>query len=1651
LSVGAEKTSEARPETTREPYLEEVSRLVESLLPPPRGTLATDLFKLVHARTHASYFGGLPPAEGAAQAASLFAFLEPPVTEFRVRVSTADGGSRRGIRKRTVLETVGTDQPFIVDSLLELARVRGREVLDAFHPIVAVERGKDGNVIALGPPRPSVELLSLVRMEMESMPAAAAQKLAEEAAAVLKEARVVVRDFDPMLDRLRAIETSLATRLELLADPAAKADIKEAASFLAWLRRANFVFLGSRNHTVRWQDGVPAVEEEAGSSLGLLRDPARFSFLKKASSAGEAEDLKERVLVPRLILVHKTNAESPVLRRTRMDYIGIKRLDAGGRVTGEHMFLGLFTSRAYNDLPSDIPILRRKLDEIMERANVVPGSHDHKEMFSIFTSIPKSELFMTDAERIGEMIFTIMSAAGRREVRVSYRPDLLERGVSVMVLLPRERFNPEVRLAIQNLLAEEFHGHPADYRLALSDEPMARLHFYFAIPQGKIPEPPLDVLEAKVAELTRTWEDRLREALEREHGPDRGDRLADRYRGAFPAAYYTQKGPETAVLDIRHLDLAAASGELQVSIAQGKLQKQKVSILKLYRPERPFELSSLMPVLTHLDLRVLDEQTFRITPLKGANGGSARAKRSPAEERTEVYLHSFRVLTSSGDPLPGGAQARRIEETIAGAIAGEIEDDELNALVTRADLDQDQVEVLRSYDAYLHQLGNPWIRRTTYAALRDNPDAARALVRLFTVRFDPALSTDQRTAAQDSARSALVAALARVAGIHEDQILRAFENLVLATVRTNAFLAARRSRPRALAFKVRCADVASMPDPRPLYEIFVHGPELEGVHLRSGKVARGGIRWSSRIDDYRMEILGLMKAQRTKNAVIVPVGAKGGYILKRASPTSPPPEEVRKQYQVFIGAILDVTDNIAGGKVVHPEGVAIHDEDDPYLVVAADRGTASFSDLANEIAVSRSFWLGDAFASGGSSGYNHKVLGITARGAWECVRRHFRELGKDPERETFTVAGIGDMSGDVFGNGMLLSKNIRLLAAFNHVHIFIDPTPDPLASYEERVRLFRLPSSAWTDYDPAKLSRGGGVHRRDAKTVALSPEARALLGVAGPLNGEQVIQAILKLPVDLLWNGGIGTYVKARTETHVEVADPTNNAVRVDGADLRARVVAEGGNLGFTQIGRIEYARAGGRINTDFIDNSGGVDLSDHEVNLKILLAVALERGALKPEERNAALQGVKETVCAQVLRDNHLQSGVLSLAERRAAEQVDEHRFLIDELTATGLLNRTVEKIPGEQEMLRLRESRIGLARPHLAVLLAYAKIDGAARVLASPLPDAPDLESFIADYFPPEITRRFGADLQAHPLRRSIATTTAVNLAINEMGITFFHRLARRTGADFDAILRACLAARELAGGKAFHQAMDRLYAEGFRDMEAFQAALERFRAAHEAATLGVIRRGLTDRPAGEIASAYRHRFAGFEPEGTVKADPKERKKDGLPAPIEDALAAAEGLAERLDLADLREEMKGKTGAGPGAGVVLDVWKEAGAALLIERLETEAARIPRLTAADIQTCDSLLDEARDLRRRLARKILAHTLGDQDTAGADPSRIQLAIPLDHKERTRVARLLESARTREPLTASGLFVIVESLRRMVEGYGAEGEAGTGKVTVRAGK
>jgi glutamate dehydrogenase len=1080
-----------------------------------------------------------------------------------------------------------------------------------------------------------------------------------------------------------------------------------------------------------------------------------------------------------LLIITKSNRRATVHRAAHMDAIGLRRFDANGDVVGVRLFLGLFTSISYSCSPRAIPLLRRKVRQIVARAGLSPTGHDGKALLHILDTLPRDELFQSGEEQLFETVIGILNLQERQRIALFIRCDPLERFVSCLVYVPRERYDSVLRRRFAEILEQAFAGQLSAFYTHLDESVLARVQFIIRTTRGAVPAVDAAELEKRLAEAGRNWSDRLEEAaLEAFGEAEAQDRL--RRLKPFPIAYQALTQPAQAIADLPRIENALAGSPLEVSLHPAANDRPG---LRLYRAEQQVILSDVLPMLEDLGLRVVAEEPFRIDSV----------------DRSAVWVHEFELACDAATATISAPVRARFEEALVAVWTGRVESDGFNRLVLAGGLSCCQVTVLRLYAKLLRQAGTTFSQAYMEDTLGAHADIAAQLVRLFEIRFDPA-AADPSLAALGEVQ-AIDHALDAVTSLDEDRILRSYLALILKTVRTNYFQQLPSGEPKPyLAVKLASSEIDLLPQPRPLFEIYVYSPRMEGVHMRAGRVARGGIRWSDRKEDFRTEILGLMKAQTVKNAVIVPVGSKGGFVVKR-------PPDLRDQlateavecYKILMRGLLDLTDNIAaegadGHRIVPPARVVRYDADDPYLVVAADKGTATFSDYANAIAEEYGFWLGDAFASGGSVGYDHKAMGITARGAWELVKRHFRELGRDLETSDLTVVGVGDMSGDVFGNGMLMSRHLRLLAAFDHRHVFVDPDPDPARGFAERERLFHLPRSSWADYDRALISEGGGVFERSAKSIAISPQMkRAFATDADQLTPAELIRKLLAASVDLLWFGGIGTFIKAPQETHAEVGDRANDALRINADEVRANVIGEGANLAVTQRGRVAYALKGGRIDTDAIDNSAGVDTSDHEVNLKTLIDRATAAKALAAEEREPLLHGMTGDVAALVLRDNYLQGEALSVAEARGVGALDRQVRLIRDLERSGRLDRALEFLP-DDEALAVRAQRQGLVRPELAVLLAHAKLALDVEIMASDLPDAPELANQLLAYFPAALRDRLGTLIPTHPLRREITATVVTNDLVNRAGITFISEMRARTGRTAPEIARAYLIAREI-----------------------------------------------------------------------------------------------------------------------------------------------------------------------------------------------------------------------------------------------------------------
>ena len=1267
----------------------------------------------------------------------------------------------RGHRSsHTVIEIITDDSPFIVDSLTMQLNALSQGVHVKLHSVLSVERDKKGQLQACRtaqseePPATTrlTRAESWVHFEIPRViEPKTLREIERQLRATLRDVRCTVRDWPRLLKTLRQAANDLRRF-------GRSRDAEESSQFLDWLADDHFTLLGYCNLS----------KKQKPSALGLLRAPGRRDALhrRKSSKGGTRESLT----------ITKAPIRSTVHRPALLDDIRIDAYDDAGQVRGEHRFVGLFTSLAYNENPRDIPLLRAKVDEVLKRSTLEPKGHRGKALTHILDTFPRDELIQSSVSELERIAIGVLNIAERRKTRLFVRKSGYGGFYSCLVYLPRDGYSTRARTRVETLLASALDGELVDSQLTISESTLARLALTIQCNDRSAKIPTINRLEQQLAEVAASWMDRARLTLLKNFPEERALALHNRFIGSFPVAYQeTVQGDRISrdfacVSDIadgnqtEHFDLITegSSGTFSVFLADNSIP--------LYRTN---------PILENMGVRLLEETSHELVI-----------------DTTSIRIQDFIIESTHGESLESDGLAQRFEECFANTLRGTIENDDFNQLTVSANLNWRQIVVLRAYCKYLLQCRVQFSQAYMLDTLRRHPDIVRAFVDLFFCYFDPAIEPDERDRVLLGHISAIREALNQANNLDDDRILRVFFAAIQATLRTNFFQQEDDQPKPYLSLKLDPASIPNMPEPLPKFEIFVYSPLVEGVHLRGGKIARGGLRWSDRREDFRTEVLGLMKAQQVKNTVIVPSGAKGGFVLKSLpADRGTTKDHVVDCYRTFLRGLLDLTDNIVGNRTIRPALTVCRDGPDCYLVVAADKGTATFSDTANSVAEEYGFWLGDAFASGGSAGYDHKKIGITARGAWESVKRHFREIDVDPQQDPFTVVGIGDMSGDVFGNGMLLSEQIQLIAAFNHKHIFIDPDPDSAQSFAERKRLFAMPHSGWDDYDTKRLSKGGGIYDRQSKSIRLSSEARAALSIdETELTPPELIRAVLTAPVGLLWNGGIGTYIKASTETDSDAADPANDALRVDGNALRARIVAEGGNLGLTQRGRIEFALAGGRINADFIDNSAGVDSSDREVNIKILLSDAIRKRSLVPGRRNALLAAMTDEVANLVLASNYAQTQALSIMVARAHERVGEHAQLIRVLESRGRLNRELEFLPSEEEIEERRRSGFGFTRPELAVILSYAKMDLFESLVATDIPDDKHLQSETFAYFPKRLGKRFGNSIRSHRLRREISAMLVSSSMINRMGPFFSLRLQNDTGHDAADVARAFAIVRSL-----------------------------------------------------------------------------------------------------------------------------------------------------------------------------------------------------------------------------------------------------------------
>lgn len=1296
-----------------------------------------------------------------------------------------EGGSWR--HETTFIEIISDDMPFLVDSVsLELARL-GLEAHLLLHPVFHVQRDAAGALTALSASRgEGLKAESWMHISISRQPDDALEHIRLKLLKVLGDVRLAVEDWRDMRSCLSRVREQVPQTLPKNISPEL---VQESLDFLDWVDADHFVYLGYREYHLKADNTV--FEVPKGVGRGLLRDDDMVILrgLRRYSELPEA--VRSFLRMPEVVIVNKAQAHSTVHRSGLFDVIGIKQFDNEGRFVKLCMFIGLFTSMAYNRSAQEIPLLRRKVDRVVAASGHEPGSHNGKALIHILNTYPRDDLFQMGDSDILTISRGILLLAERHRTALFVWRDPFGRFVSCLIYTPRDRYDTALRQRFINVIEQGFEGRVRGFSTGfVADSPLVRLHAMVDVAANSQPLPDLARLEGRLIELARGWDDDFADSVMALYGAEQGQRLRRKYAGAFPEIYRTAVPPQRAASDLALLDGLSAAHPFTLSLHAVEGNPAQLE-LRLFHHGSALALSDILPGLENMGLRILSEVPYVIS-----NG-----------EVTFGWISELRAESRNGVPIALERVGRLFTETFQQLWQGGIEDDRFNQLVLREGLSWREVAMLRAYGKYLQQAGFTPTQSFIRDTLAAHGNITVLFVRLFHALFDPARQGKEDVAA---ITADIEKALDAVSSLAEDEVLRRYLNLLQNTLRTNYYQVDAAGQPKAyLSFKLDSQKVTGLPLPRPLVEIWVYAPRVEGVHLRGGRVARGGLRWSDRRDDFRTEVLGLMKAQMVKNAVIVPVGSKGGFYCKKLpADRAAEAKEVVVCYQTFIRGLLDITDNQGPQGIIAPLNTVRRDQDDPYLVVAADKGTAKFSDTANALSLEYGFWLGDGFASGGSAGYDHKHMGITARGAWEAVKRHFREIGTDVQTQNFTCVGVGDMAGDVFGNGMLRSDKTLLIAAFNHKHIFLDPNPDAAASFAERQRLFDLPGSQWSDYAAEKISKGGGVFERSAKSIALSDEVRARFGLAEEkMAPNDLIKALLKAEVDLVYLGGIGTYIKAESETNADVNDRANDALRINGAELRAKVIGEGANLGVTARARIEMARRGVRLNSDAIDNSAGVDTSDHEVNIKIALNPEMAAGRISLEARNKLLESMTDDVAGLVLRDNYLQTQLISLEQARAPQLIDDHARLMETLEKAGRLDRKVEFLPGADQITQRVVAGEGLTRPEIALLVAHAKLALNDEIVRSTLPDEAAVEPDLITYFPAAMQQNYLPIIKAHRLKREIISTVLSNEVVNRMGTTFAQNLAARSGYPQADVVRAYLVVRSAFDLPAFWAAVEAL----------------------------------------------------------------------------------------------------------------------------------------------------------------------------------------------------------------------------------------------------
>jgi glutamate dehydrogenase len=1466
----------------------------------------------------------------------------------------------------TVIEFVNDDMPFLVDSIAMEINRQGIAIQQIAHPLFATTRDKQGALTTISAPASGQKIESWIHIETERLTDPARIKaLGDGLVSVLADVRAAVEDWPTMKAKVGEVLADMGGAAKVV--PLAELD--EVRAFLQWMADNHFTFLGYRDYALEKNNGSDVLKILPNTGLGVLREPRLGGI--SASFNDLPDNLKALARSPQLLVLTKANSRATVHRAGYLDYIGIKRFNALGEVVGERRFIGLYTSSTYHANPAEIPLLRQKVANVMVRAGYPAASHAGKNLLSILDGYPRDELLQISEDDLFDASMGILHLGERARTRLFIRRDVFARFYSCLIYLPRENYNTEIRIKLQELLKRRLGGSSTEFNVQLSESVLARIHLLVRTPPTATVPCDARTLEDEIVALTRRWEDGVFSEANTILGEDATNAARREFVQPFPVAYREDVGVSLAIEDFKASRSLTASVPLAVMLytaADGRLY------FRAQHLAAPITLSKALPMLENMGVKVENERAYRIE----------------RHDAAPIHIHDY-ALSHTGAPIDLDAVKEKFEHTFLSVWSRQVENDGFNRLTLTAELAADEVMVLRAYAKYLKQTGFTFSQSYVEQTLSTHAVVARELVKLFHARFNPAVANGEaRLSAMENIKKLINSHLDNVANADEDRILRRYLSVMEATLRTNFYQRVDGQRKEYISFKIRSALVPELPEPKPLFEIFVYSPRMEGVHLRFGKVARGGLRWSDRQEDFRTEVLGLVKAQQVKNTVIVPVGSKGGFVLKAAPPQSERDAYMKEGvecYKNFLRGLLDVTDNLVKGSVVAPKDVVRHDPDDPYLVVAADKGTATFSDYANAISLEYGHWLGDAFASGGSAGYDHKKMGITAKGAWESVKRHFREMGVNTQTTDFTVVGVGDMSGDVFGNGMLLSEHIRLIAAFDHRHIFLDPTPSTSISFQERARMFALPRSSWEDYDKSLISKGGGVFARGAKSIPLSAEIKSALGIdtnTEAMTPQELMRAILKAPVDLFYNGGIGTYIKSSGQSNSEVGDKANDAIRVNGNELRCKVVAEGGNLGATQLGRIEAAQSGVRLCTDAIDNSAGVDCSDHEVNIKILLSAALDAGLLPLEEREPLLAAMTDEVGQLVLKDNYFQTQSLSVSGVRGEKLLDAQARYMRYLEKAGRLNRTVEYMPSDDEIAQRREKKQGLTAPERAVLLAYSKMELFDDLLASDLIDDAYVAEALVTYFPKPLQERFKDVMPKHALKREIIATDVTNSTINRTGSVFISRMREETGATSAEVVRSYILTRDIFGlSRTWDEidALDNIVPTATQNEMLIEVGRLVLRA-----TLWFLRRRGEKMPIADVLAFFAPGVTTIETalNDVLSADDQAALKTAeakltahkVPASLAHAVARADAMYAALDVVEVSTQLKRP------AALAAAIYFALVGKLSLRWVATQVTALPTDTHWQSMARAAMRDDLANLQRQLTESVLK--LSPQATTAND-------------------------------------------------------------------